>query len=76
MLELSDVFKCWIKDQKGYTLNYMKNLIIILALSIALVSCAGLKEKGSSVKEKLKLERKACVDGEKKTLTDLFCKKN
>ena len=54
----------------------MKNIIIILALSITLVSCAGLKEKGASVKEKLKLERKACVDGEKKTLTDLFCKKD
>ena len=54
----------------------MKNIIIILALSITLVSCAGLKEKGSSVKEKLKFERKACVDGEKKTLTELFCKKD
>ena len=46
----------------------MNKILIILALSIGLASCASVKDKMP------KLERKAC-DGNSKTLADVFCKK-
>ena len=48
----------------------MKKIIIILAFSLSLVSCASMKDKMPI------FEKKACVDGNKKTLADVFCKKN
>jgi len=47
----------------------MKQIIIILALSFALASCASMKDNIP------KLERKTC-DGSNKTLADVLCKKN
>ena len=47
----------------------MKKIIIILALSFALASCATVKEKMP------KFEKKDC-DGSNKTLADVFCKKD
>ena len=48
--------------------GYMKKIIIILALSIALASCASIKDKMP------KFEKKVC-DGSKKTIADIYCKK-
>jgi len=47
----------------------MKKIVIILAFSFALASCAAVTDKIP------KIERKAC-DGNSKTLTDVLCKKN
>jgi hypothetical protein len=48
---------------------YIKNIIIILFFSFALVSCATVTDKIP------KFERKTC-DGSNKTLADITCKKN
>ena len=45
-------------------------IIIILAFSFVLVSCASIKDKMP------KFEKKACVEGNNKTIADVFCKKN
>ena len=45
-------------------------IIIILAFSFVLVSCASIKNKMP------KFEKKACVEGNNKTIADVFCKKN
>ena len=45
----------------------MKNIIIILTFSFALVSCATVTDKVPKLK--------AC-DGSKNTLADVFCKKS
>tara|TARA_B100000795_G_C22444589_1_gene303269 strand:- start:268 stop:411 length:144 start_codon:yes stop_codon:yes gene_type:complete len=47
----------------------MQKILIILAFSFALTSCAAVKDKIP------KIERKAC-DGSSKTLADVLCKKN
>jgi len=47
----------------------MKKIITIIAFSFLLVSCASIKEKMP------KFNKKDC-DGSKKTLADIFCKKN
>ena len=47
----------------------MKKIILILAFSFVLASCASIKDKMP------KIERKAC-DGSNKTLADVLCKKN
>ncbi len=47
----------------------MKKIIIILAFSFTLVSCASVTDKIP------KLERKSC-DGSNKTVADVLCKKN
>ena len=47
----------------------MKKIIIILALSFALASCATVKDKIP------KFNKKAC-DGSNDTLADVFCKKS
>ena len=46
----------------------MKKIIIILAFSFMLVSCAAISEKIP------KIERKAC-DGSNATVADILCKK-
>ena len=51
----------------------MKKIIIILAFSFALASCASIKDK---MPEMPKLSKKACTDEKAKTLADVFCKKN
>ena len=47
----------------------MKKIIIILAFSFMLASCAAVSEKIP------KMERKAC-DGSSETIADVLCKKN
>ena len=47
----------------------MKKIIIILAFSFMLASCAAVSEKIP------KMERKAC-DGSNETIADVLCKKN
>ena len=47
----------------------MKKIIIILAFSFILASCAAVSEKIP------KMERKAC-DGSNETIADVLCKKN
>jgi len=47
----------------------MKKIIILLAFSFVLSSCASVKDKIP------KFERKAC-DGSNKTLADVLCKKS
>ena len=47
----------------------MKKIIIILAFSFALTSCASLKDKIP------KFGGKACTDEKAKSLADVFCKK-
>ncbi len=45
----------------------MKTIIIILALSFTLASCASIKDKIPNLKK---------CDGSNETLADVFCKKN
>jgi starvation-inducible outer membrane lipoprotein len=47
----------------------MKKIILIIAFSFVLVSCASVTDKIP------KIERKSC-DGSDKTLADVLCKKN
>ena len=60
--------KACINKKKVILISYMKKIIIILAFSFALVSCATVTDKIP------KFEKKDC-DGSKDTLADVFCKK-